>query len=563
MTPTQNVEFVFEKGALAELMQHRVDWLLARNGIVFGSIWLGASEVDIARVFFEARRPTRVVRLRTARAAYHTAEAGSGHSDLTTGFLVYGRLDNSGKVKPPQLCVELSNGTVTRIPISLTDLSRYPSFRFRSLRERARRASALIRSLRFHELRTKLRASLRRQAPNRGEGAVPFLVHVCRQTEQAGALLVVDHSLGGGANVYRAAIVHERISLGQVVVVVSFDLPTLQYVLEVCSQLGSPKRFAVPSLAELTAMAELSLFREVLYNNAVSFPDPEGVPDILTRLASDFQLPVTIAIHDFLAACPSQFLLNKTGTYCDLPDVGVCRSCLPANEFVLFEPARQVDISQWRTRWGNALRSASTILCFSNASARLLQRVFPDLNRAKIHVRAHGIDGFARKNPRIEIRRPLHIGVVGNISFQKGAQVVRSLSEEIQAGKLDVRITVIGTLEGSLDTATVSVTGAYDRANLPEIIERSGVNLMLFPSVSPETFSFVVAELMEMQLPIASFDFGGPAERVATYPLGKLLRLCSATEMMRQLVEFHEELKLRKGAEAQRGRPAHLSHGPG
>ena len=42
---------------------------------------------------------------------------------------------------------------------------------------------------------------------------------------------------------------------------------------------------------------------------------------------------------------------------------------------------------------------------------------------------------------------PLHIGIVGHITYLKGAELVVSLVNEIERRKLDLQITLFGTLD--------------------------------------------------------------------------------------------------------------------
>jgi hypothetical protein len=55
-------------------------------------------------------------------------------------------------------------------------------------------------------------------------------------------------------------------------------------------------------------------------------------------------------------------------------------------------------------------------------------------------------------------------------------------------------------------------------------MEDNEIDLILAPSICPETFSYTVEEAMKMQLPIAVFDHGAPAERVRRYDRGIILQ---------------------------------------
>jgi glycosyltransferase involved in cell wall biosynthesis len=76
---------------------------------------------------------------------------------------------------------------------------------------------------------------------------------------------------------------------------------------------------------------------------------------------------------------------------------------------------------------------------------------------------------------------------------------------------------------------------------LTGLIEKSGANVFLFPSIWPETFSYVVQELMSMSLPVASFNFGAPAERLETYQKGLVLDSMDPATVLDDLISFHRK----------------------
>jgi glycosyltransferase involved in cell wall biosynthesis len=99
-------------------------------------------------------------------------------------------------------------------------------------------------------------------------------------------------------------------------------------------------------------------------------------------------------------------------------------------------------------------------------------------------------------------------------------------------------------LEGSCDSNIVSQTGSYERSELVEKIEGSGANVFLFPSVWPETFSYVTQELMCLDVPIVCFDLGAPAERVRQYAKGWVIPLAHADVILDDIISFHDAIIL-------------------
>jgi glycosyltransferase involved in cell wall biosynthesis len=108
-----------------------------------------------------------------------------------------------------------------------------------------------------------------------------------------------------------------------------------------------------------------------------------------------------------------------------------------------------------------------------------------------------------------------------------------------------VKIVVIGTIEVTCDPQVVTQTGAYKHDELRGLIEKSGANVFLFPSICPETFSYVVQELVTMLLPVASFNLGAPAERLATYSNGIVMDSMNPSAVLDDLISFHRKIYLK------------------
>ena len=89
------------------------------------------------------------------------------------------------------------------------------------------------------------------------------------------------------------------------------------------------------------------------------------------------------------------------------------------------------------------------------------------------------------------------------------------LARHIADTGANARITVFGTLEEPAPASVVSQTGTYSAEALPALCSEQGVNAFWFPSIWPETFSFVVHEMKAMGLPVLAYDVGAQADTLA------------------------------------------------
>ncbi len=356
------------------------------------------------------------------------------------------------------------------------------------------------------------------------------------------ALLIIDHDLGGGAPQYRQQRIDNLVAQGHEVLLLTFHLPTLTYAAQVYGKNATP-RLALPNLEVVLALAREGCLRDIFFNNAVSFPRPERIPDFLIALRSITRGRLTLAIHDFYILCPSHFLLNASGSFCNIPDPSVCNNCLQKNQegFVNFYPAR--DIQLWRQQWRRLIDAADELLLFSQSSRSMLLKVYPDVPFEKLHIKPHSMEYFPPRKVPVSLSSPLHLGVVGHIGRHKGAKIVAELANTIASRRSNIKMTIFGSIDERVPKEVATVTGSYQQGDLPRLIEHSCVNLIFIPSIVPETFSYVTHEIIRMGLPVVCFNLGAQAEVVSNYLAGRVIPILEGDLLLDALTAAHESLR--------------------
>lgn len=271
---------------------------------------------------------------------------------------------------------------------------------------------------------------------------------------------------------------------------------------------------------------------------------PEGIPNLLSSLKDSYDLRLTLLVHDFFMVCPSHFLINDRGNYCDIPHISRCQKCLVSNQSGFATLFRSRDIQEWRKLWGGLIDIADQIVTFSNNTLTLLKKAYPSIPLTRVLVKPHSVTHLVSEPLVPKLVDRLKIGVVGQISYHKGAKFVQSLAQEILERQLNLNIVVIGEIEIKCESSVVSQTGAYQRDQLSSLIQREEVNVLLFPSICPETFSYVIHELINLELPVACFDMGAPADRLAIYSKGLILKGFDPSSILDQLISFHQKTYL-------------------
>ena len=274
-----------------------------------------------------------------------------------------------------------------------------------------------------------------------------------------------------------------------------------------------------------------------LVNNMVGFGKVPEILDFLVERKAGFRDRLQVMAHDYLPICPSYNLLNGKARYCGVPSLARCRTCLPENPFAAPD-ARRLPIEAWRQSWGRLLRAADRIVHFSQASRDVLSKAYPDLGASMV-VRPHRLSWAPRRKLNvfpIRANEPVRIGVAGSIGDAKGAAMVVKAARLIARRKLNAEIVVLGRLGRAAKSDRLRVLGPYTTQNLGKLIERERIHVFWVPSVWPETYSYVTTELMRLNVPVACFDIGAPPERVAKYPLGRVIERIDAGLAVRQLM---------------------------
>jgi hypothetical protein len=414
------------------------------------------------------------------------------------------------------------------------------------LRRYLSEALRLLRQRRFSTLRDKSRRMAEAMAPRI---SVSELEAVC--AGGAPLVCVVDSAQGGGAAIAAArsaagwreqglGTLHIGCDpIGRVTVNVTLPserapalsgrlddwpvLPASVSAMEIHSLAG----FTEPHAVAAWLIRAMALIQDKSVQDKTELEDGAEIP--AADATADNPSSVTVHWHDHYLMCPTRHLLNKESRYCGLPDPRVCISCLPNNAHCLDAPLRSLDIVAWREQWGQVLASAASIRVFSPSSRELLRRVWPEID-GKVVLTPHDTAHIPQSELSPAPETPLHIGVVGRIEVHKGAVQVVRLARHIAETGANARITVFGTLEESAPASVVLQTGAYSAEALPTLCKEHGVNAFWFPSVCPETFSFVVHEMKAMGLPVLAYDVGAQADTLVDDDRHRVVSLDTSPE---------------------------------
>ena len=167
------------------------------------------------------------------------------------------------------------------------------------------------------------------------------------------------------------------------------------------------------------------------------------------------------------------------------------------------------DIDRWRAVWGDCLREATSVLCFSGSSRDLVARAYRTWVRTSSSCSRTSSTTSSATRSRQGLDRPLHIGVVGEITKAKGR------GHRVGDGAPDSPAAPSGqdhrhrATGGQARIGSASDLGPTGDPRLPHLIEQCSANVFLLPSIWPETFSYVAEELMRLGCPPRGIQPGG------------------------------------------------------
>lgn len=317
-----------------------------------------------------------------------------------------------------------------------------------------------------------------------------------------------NHSMGGGATAYlKQRILDTRKYTRNYILEMQNDMQTA--VLMDC-EADNEVAINMRTIGEKEFRQLLDILKvsKIFVNQLVSFPLKKTI-DLIMKSKRGY----IYFVHDYFSVCHNYILLLKSGKTCTKQVTNEnwwtkCVSCKECGS----------DIQTWRDMFSEFLSNAQLVVAPSATAEKIIADVYPHV---KIEVKQHKALHELTKTFRPEFlkQRPLILGVIGAIGWQKGARVIDDLVNIIRKENLPIKIKIIGYTDlhakayCSID-GILEITGPYDNSKISFLLEQYKVGLVLIPSIWPETFSYTAEETIKSGYPIMAFNLGAPAERI-------------------------------------------------
>lgn len=527
-------------------LRYSIDSAVYRDGLLYGWGWYLHDAAPAKSITLELRNNEGV--LTTLRCGIDRTREDVAHAFPAVPHGTYAGIIFQGKIPKnftgqASLKVELQNGEHLEHAIpGFPQLYSGESFEPRIVGGQLQRGWRHLRAGRWPHIFDRLRKY--------GGAGLQKIQTISRKklsiTNEGSLVLIIDHQLGGGANKFSQDKIAALQQQGHETALLTFNLPRLQY--EVTYQnKGIVDRQTFLDLASAFELLLQSKISEIIVNDLVSYPEPGLILQWVTSIKSRQDCKLSFYLHDFFAVCPTWTLVNSAGVFCKIPAPEVCRQCLASMPVYFPSFIEEIDIENWRSPWLGFINACDQIVAFSQSSLDLFQKAFPDSPGLKnALVQPHQLTGNALARVEAKFDGTLVIAVIGNISVQKGARIIKEMTRQIMARKLDAKIVILGTLDEMEPSPCLEVLGPYQASHLPELLHKQRVGICLLPSICPETFSYATSEIMQMELPIAVFDLGAPAERVREYRYGAIIDTPTAEAALTAIFKLRDQLAERR-----------------
>jgi GT2 family glycosyltransferase/glycosyltransferase involved in cell wall biosynthesis len=259
----------------------------------------------------------------------------------------------------------------------------------------------------------------------------------------------------------------------------------------------------------------------------VHFHHTLGLPTRLWVLADDLGCDYDFTVHDYYLVNANPTLTDKDARYVSEALLDFDWQC--ASHYPLPEG---VDGDQWRVNQRLIVEGADRLIFPSFDCSERFHKFFDVKN---LIVAWH--TDYAQSCPYPEPQwhfpegRPLRVLVLGALSREKGADVLEVVASELVGQNIEFHL--LGYAYRGLG-ASVIYHGPYDNREVHSLVQGIAPDVVWFPALWPETYSYTLSIALHNGLPVVVPDIGAFAERVRGRPYSTVVNWRRSTAEWRR-----------------------------
>ncbi|RJG42739.1 glycosyltransferase [Motilimonas pumila] len=237
----------------------------------------------------------------------------------------------------------------------------------------------------------------------------------------------------------------------------------------------------------------------------VHFHHTMQLPTSIWGISKDLNCEHDVTIHDYYHINGNPSLTDSNGIFCGDSDE-VDQEC--AEHYPI-----PVSAQQWRDNQKVLLESAKRVIFPSSDTKQRFCQYF-SLNNTVVAQHPDGLlhDFYSQDITDIAPRKKLKVLVLGAISREKGADILESVASAL--AKSNIEFHLLGYAYRPLKA--VITHGKYDKSDLAAKMQALAPDVIWFPALCPETYSYTLSSAMLSQSAIVAPDLGAFPERLAS-----------------------------------------------
>jgi len=242
---------------------------------------------------------------------------------------------------------------------------------------------------------------------------------------------------------------------------------------------------------------------------SVHFHHTMGLHPRLWLLAEDLGCSYDLTIHDYFLINSNPTLTDKDARFVEDDSTDFDLRC--AGHYPLPEG---VDGDFWRENQKMLVEGAGRVIFPSSDCAGRFGKYF---NAGNAVIAWHPDYQQSQPYPSpcwsYSADRPLKILVLGAISREKGADVLEQVAASLKGESVEFHL--LGYAYRAL-SGDVITHGPYDNADVYSMVESIAPDIIWYPALWPETYSYTLSIALHMGLPVVVPDIGAFSERVSS-----------------------------------------------